>query len=325
MRRLSILSGLFAMLPVTAVYAAPETQPFTSAPPVNSVVLVLPIAPPADPNMKWVAQGIQQDLVADLTQLTTARVVAPTGARPALDEQSALDQGRQFDAGFVLFGQSQVSNGQLRVTGQLMDTSTARPLAAVKATAPTDNLFPLEDSLAAQTAQALPPPLGMARVAPATQPAYASAEPPAGSPYTSEPLPTTADPQQQYSQAPQSQAPQTQVPPEQSYIPAGDSPYYSYTESAPPVYYQYNNYYVPYYWGYPYGSYYPYVGVGVGFGYWGGYGRPWYHPYYGYRYGYRGGYYGGYRGGLRGPYYPARGGFGGARGFSGHAGGAIHR
>jgi TolB-like protein len=258
----------------------------------NRVLLTLPIAAPGSGEYAAAGQSIQQDLVADLTSLTAARVIAPASARPATDEQSALEQGRQNGAEFVVWGQAQVSGNQMRVTGQLLDVGSGRPLAGLKATAPADNLFPLEDSLAAQIARALPAPLGLVTPAPQTQPA----------PEGVESVPTSAP----------------------IAAPAADSgnPYYSYTATVPQTYYTYNTYYYPGYWS-PYWGYpYPYVWGGIGF--YGGFWPHHYGWYGGYPYGHYG-FHGGYGGGFRGGY---GGGFhGGAHGggFGGHGGGGGHR
>lgn len=215
------------------------------------VVLVLPIAPPPSGGNANVSQSIQQDLVADLTTLTGARVIAPVGAQPATNEQAALDDARQHNADFVVWGQSQVSGTQLRVTGQLLHVSDGHALAGLKATAPVDDLFPLEDSLAAQVAHALPAPIGL--VTPPSQ--------------------TQSPPEQGGSVSPPPTAP----------APTADNgnPYYSYTETVPQTYYNYNTYYYPSYWspywGYPYWGY-PYYWGGIGIGFYGGY---WHHGWYG--------------------------------------------
>lgn len=264
----------------------------------NRVVLALPIASPGAGSYAGAGQSIQQDLVADLTSLTAAHVIAPGSAHAVTDEQAALEQGRQNGAGFVVWGQAQVSGNQMRVTGQLLDVSSGRPLAGLKATAPADNLFPLEDSLAAQVARALPASIGLLVPPPQTQPTGQGTE------AAREPAP---------------------LPPalsEQSPATEPSNPYYSYTATVPKTYYTYNTYYYPSYWS-PYWDY-PYVWGGIGFyGGWGLYHGGWYHHgwgdhdwrggHYGYR-GYSGGFRGGYGGGFHG------GGFHGG-GSAGHGGG----
>lgn len=265
------------------------------------VLLVLPIAAP--PTGANVSQSIQQDLIADLTTLTSARVIAPVEARAVTSEQAALDAARQNNADFVVWGQSQVSGNQTRVTGQLLRVSDGHPLAGLKATAPNDDLFPLEDSLAAQVAKLLPAPIGLVTPPPQTQPAEQGG-------YVSEPQPVPTTP-----------------------APVNDSgnPYYSYTETVPQTYYTYNTYYYPsywspyWYWGYPY----YWGGIGIYGGWWPYYHHGWYgHGYYGhgfygrpYGYGFRGGYRGGFH--VGGGFHAGTGFRSG--GFAGHAGGGARR
>lgn len=263
------------------------TTPSTPSETTGKVVLSLPIAAPPNGSSANVSQSIQQDTVADLTTLTTAHVIAPVGVQPATNEQMALDEARQHNADFVVWGQSQVSGNQMRVTGQLLRVSDGRVLAGLKATAPMDDLFPLEDSLAAQVARALPAPIGL--VQPPQQPE------PTQQGNTTQPPPTTTTPPQTFT-----------------------NPYYSYTETVPQTYYSYNTYYYPGYWspywGYPYWGYYPYYWGGIGI-----YGGWWGHGWYGGHYwGHPGGFYGrGYGGGFHAGGFAARGG-----GFAGgHAGG----
>ena len=203
-------------------------------------LLVLPIAPSPSGEQPWVGAAIQRDLTADFTQATRLRVVAPSSALPATDAQAALREARRASADYVLYGESQVSGAQMRVTGQVLDVNTGGAVGGLKATADVDDLFPMEDMLAMQAVRSLPaeflkapPPLA----APATQPAGASA--------AVAPLPS-AEPQATSSFG---------APPD----------YYSYQQPAPYSSYTYNTYYYPYpypadYWGY---SWYPWWGPDV--------------------------------------------------------------
>lgn len=292
-----------------AVPAAAATQPANGA-----TILVLPVEAPAGAADANIGRGIQQDIVADLTTMTHGTVIAPPTATPATDEASALAQARQFSAQYVVWVQAQVSGNQLRVTGQVLDVNASRPLAALKATAPANDLFPLEDSLAAQAAKALPPPIGIPQPPPTPQTAQAPQAQPgqAPSPYTTE-----------SPQAGSTGEPYVSVSPSDASLP----PYYSYTEP-PPTYYNYNPYY---YYSYPYAYSYPgwwgspyWGGVGLGFYYGGGY---WHHGgfYGGYHGGFHGGYHGGFGHGFSGSgFHGGPGGFhGGGGGF--HGGGGGHR
>ena len=226
-------------MPVTVIllgamscWAAPQTQP---AEPAQRELLVLPVAPPANGAIPWVGKSIQQDVTADLSQASKLRVAAPASAAPAADVQDALRAARDAGASFVVFGQSQISGNQLRVTGNLLDAIDGKTLGSLKATAPIDDLFPMEDSLAAQAIAALPADVRMA-------PPAAIAQAPATQPYLSSAVPVPQYQPQQYPSAP--------------YAP----PYYSYTEPLPDSYYIYN-YGYPSYWAY---GYYPWWwGTGV--------------------------------------------------------------
>jgi TolB-like protein len=284
--------------PIALAADAPATQVEVS--PANPVLLVLPFTAPAQGEGAWTGRAIQQDLVADLTQMTRARIIAPTTAGPAADEPTALDEARREGAVFAIFGQAQVSGGQMRVTGEVLDVTAGKPVGSLKATAPVNDLFPLEDSLAAQAVRTLPYPVGTAG-------APKPPEPVAGqnaSSYSSQPLAQTP----QYSGV---QSPPAEVAP---------SPYYSYTEVVPQTYYTYNpyDYYYPY-WAYPWGPYWGGIYLGFGGGYF------WHdHYWHGGPY-YRGGFYG-HPGYIGHGGYGFRGGGGGFRGGGGfHGGGGGRR
>jgi TolB-like protein len=342
MQRNWLIILLAGLLPAAAwgQTSAIPSLPNTPLPAVHvgePVVLVLPLAQPGNASTASEVNSIQRDMAADLTQMIRARVIAPTDARPAGDDREALDEGQRFNASYVVYGTWQQAGDQMRVTGQVLDVAAGRSLAALKATAPLDNLFPLEDSLAAQAAGALPAPIGIP-TAPQTQPAEASAG------YAPQPLPTNVDEARAEVQPPATQpyytitsdASNAQVnapanAPASSGLfasapPANDgSPYYSYTESLPPTYYTYNTYYYPSYpytyWGYPY----YWGGIGIGLGYYGGFHH---YGWYGRPFGYGHGYYGGrgfvghaFGGGRIGAAHS----FGGGRGFAGHGGGGGRR
>jgi TolB-like protein len=119
-------------------------------------VLVLPFATASGTGSEWMGRAVQQDLLADLTQGTTARVVAPSSVPAATDEQGAVKAAREAGASIVVFGQAQASGKDVRITGQVIDVATATPLGAIKATGPSDELFHLEDALAGQIFATLP-------------------------------------------------------------------------------------------------------------------------------------------------------------------------
>jgi len=155
------------LTPVMGFAQAPSTQPAPKSL-SDSTILILPIEPPMG-SYSWVGRAIQQDMLVDLTQITRAHVLAPSSS-PVADSDAVLKAGKDARADFVVFGFAQTSATQLRVTGQVMDVATGHTLANLKATAPADDLFPLEDALSFQVARALP-----GSPIPSTQPSVADA------------------------------------------------------------------------------------------------------------------------------------------------------
>ena len=292
------------LAPAAASFAeTPATQPGPQSL-ANSTILVLPIEPPAGA-YGWVSRAIQQDILVDLTQMTRAHVLAPSSA-PALDADAALRAGRDAGADYVVFGLAQSSATQLRVTGQVLEVANGKNLAYLKATAPADDLFPLEDALAVQVARALPG--ASAPVLPTTAPGDTAAP---------RPLPTVVYGQQPYI---------SEVTPAPQYDTTGGYSNGPYPDVYPGYYdYPYYPFYYPYagfYWGtgvvitgHHFHDYYDHFhgpGYMHGPGYTHGFdSRPYVSPHVN-----PGVYSHANRGGLRGS-----AGFGGARGFGGgHAG-----
>jgi TolB-like protein len=119
-------------------------------------ILVLPFSSPSGGADGWVGKAVQQDLLTDLTQGTTMRALAPAGVAPAADSDEALHAARDKGASFVVYGQAQKTDKEVRLGGQVLDVSTGKSIGALKATGPSDDLFHLEDALAGQVFMALP-------------------------------------------------------------------------------------------------------------------------------------------------------------------------
>ncbi|HEY8750810.1 MAG TPA: hypothetical protein VIM11_22690 [Tepidisphaeraceae bacterium] len=146
------------LIVVTAVanrYASAQaTEPGS---PPSPTVLVLRFITPDDPDASdWIGRAAQEDLATDLTRGTTARIKAPFEAKPVADLDAALKRGREVHATHVVFGQAQSMEGNVRLTGQVLDVDSGRPLGTLKITGPRSSLFDLEDALARQVFASLP-------------------------------------------------------------------------------------------------------------------------------------------------------------------------
>ncbi|HSU68531.1 MAG TPA: hypothetical protein VLJ39_16745 [Tepidisphaeraceae bacterium] len=129
--------------PAQAAPAAPEGRievlPFTSLNPSES--------------QPWLGKSIQQSVLADLIVIAPARVISSD--IEAKDTGAALDAARKEGARYVVTGSFATAGQNVRVTGQVLDVNTGKPVTAMKVTGSTNNVFSLEDELAAQVRRRL--------------------------------------------------------------------------------------------------------------------------------------------------------------------------
>src|SRR5438270_8792310 len=129
-----LAAGLMVLVSPVWLVAQVATEPGT----VPSV-LVLPFESPGGAD-QWIGRGVQQDLLTDLSQGTTARVIAPADLPAAVDSVTARDAAQKVGASIVVFGQVQKAGTTLRMTGQVVDVTSGKSLGNLKATGPADDL-----------------------------------------------------------------------------------------------------------------------------------------------------------------------------------------
>lgn len=225
-------------------------------------ILVLPFQAvnPSETN-SWVGKSVQQSLVADITAMAPDRVV--TSDQFAVTVESAITMGRQAGARYVVAGGFVTMGHDLRITGQILDVESGKPVGALKVTGDPAQVFRMEDGLAMQLKSRLFPdqtPSGE------QQPMQTQVQPQVQVP---EPQPTAASVRSDYN-AYLNQPLQTpyyssyaSVPPQTAY----GSDYNTYNYYPTPSYDYSDSGYDPYFYsglGYPYS---PYYGVGLGFYY----------------------------------------------------------
>jgi TolB-like protein len=221
-------------------------------------VLVLPFVAPAGNKDEWIGKAVQQDLLTDLTQGTVTRVLAPAGTPGAVDPQTAVQIAHDLGASIVVFGQAQVAGNEVRLTGEVLEVATAKPLGGLKATGPSDQLFHLEDALAGQVFLSLPRTLLTSQTVQGLQQAAANQQQPAtGTPPASPETTQSTTPTSVYVNPPvdtgEAYAPQTYY----SY------PNYSYNYYQTP---NYDYYYPAYTYAYPSWGVWPFWSSGIFFG-----------------------------------------------------------
>lgn len=228
----------FRLIAVLGVFgfAAPTGAQTTR--PSDARVVVLPFtALNPSQSRAWLGRSIQQSLLADLTITAPGRLI---GSEAEVgDAAGAADVGRKVGASYVIHGsftELPTSAGEgLRIMGEVVDSNTARPVAAFKATGLSSEIFRLEDQVASQIRVRMPgvlpsplPPPSVPGVA------QADANPPP-------PLPEVNEYYQAYA------APQAYVPPQA---------YYNYYYASPGYGYGYDSLGVGFGTGFFFGSFY---------------------------------------------------------------------
>ncbi|HKD18728.1 MAG TPA: protein kinase [Thermoanaerobaculia bacterium] len=117
-----------------------------------------------NPDDDWIGSGIAESLAADLSRLPGLRV-APRGKVLALrkptDEAArdaeAVRLGRLLACRWVLAGAYQRIGPRLRVTSRLIDVTVGETVASEKRDGSLEDIFTIQDALAASTAETLRP------------------------------------------------------------------------------------------------------------------------------------------------------------------------
>jgi TolB-like protein len=136
-----ILFAAGPMLPVCHGEAVAEVA--------SGKVLVLPFVSLNQAEFQpWLGRSIQQSVLADLMMSAPGRALS--GDVAAKDADAALDAARTAGAQYVVRGNYVSAGDDVRVTGEVLDVNTAKAVGALKATGPFNNVFAIEDELAAQ-------------------------------------------------------------------------------------------------------------------------------------------------------------------------------
>ncbi len=151
--RLMLVFG-FVLSLASATFAEPATQP---APLAVPVVLVMPFAPIGDATrLGWVGQAVQQNMMTELARVRSLKVVAGKMEAGAANDADAVKKiAREAGAVFVIFGNFQLVEPDLRITGEMIDVGTGQSIAGLKATGALRDLFDMEDTLAGQVRRTL--------------------------------------------------------------------------------------------------------------------------------------------------------------------------
>jgi TolB-like protein len=115
----------------------------------GSRVMVIPFSTlnvPAE--QQWIGKAMQESLMADLGRDLTA--VSFDGQTIIEDNPAAARVAREASVPYAVRGSAQVVNGEVRLTAQMIDAKTGETVGTAIATGPVNDLFKLEDQIAAQ-------------------------------------------------------------------------------------------------------------------------------------------------------------------------------
>jgi adenylate cyclase len=133
---------------------APAPAPAT---PDKVSICVLPFANMSiDPEQAYFSDGITEDIITDLSKVSSLFVVARTTAFTLRDKGLDIPQvARDLNVGHVLEGSVRKAEGRVRITAQLIDGVTGGHLWAERYDRDLKDIFALQDEISEAIVQAL--------------------------------------------------------------------------------------------------------------------------------------------------------------------------
>ena len=136
-----------------------------SSPPDQSRLAVLPFANISpDPNDEYFADGLTEELIANLSLVPGLKVIARTsviGYRKT--EKSVATIGKELGVGTIVEGSVRRAANRIRVTVQVIDVATQEHLWTSKYDDDLDDIFAVQSDIASKVATSLPGNLEKAR------------------------------------------------------------------------------------------------------------------------------------------------------------------
>jgi TolB-like protein len=130
-------------------------------------IVVLPFANlSGDPEQEYFADGMTEEVIAALSRIPWLRVIARNPSRS--DKGSVIDLkqvGRDLCVRYVLEGSVRKDGNRVRISGQLIDAVTGAHLWADRFDGPLEDVFELQDKVAASVAGIIEPALQAAETA----------------------------------------------------------------------------------------------------------------------------------------------------------------
>jgi TolB-like protein/lipoprotein NlpI len=132
-------------------------QPGRAGPGEHSSIVVLPFAnASSDPDTDYFADGLTEEVIADLSNIRSVRVIARNSAlRLKGTDKDARTLGRELNVRYVLAGSVRRAGQQLRITAHLADADDDSQVWAGKFGGLIEEVFALQERLARDIVAAL--------------------------------------------------------------------------------------------------------------------------------------------------------------------------
>ena len=138
-----------------AALESPDTTAVAAPPRKGIVVLPFTNLSP-DPDNAYFADGLHEEVIADLSRVRALTVISRTSAMKLKDTGWDLRRvGRELGVGYALECSVRRAGPALRITAQLVDTATEARLWAEKYTGTVEDVFDLQEQLSRRIVEAL--------------------------------------------------------------------------------------------------------------------------------------------------------------------------
>ncbi len=144
-------------LPVEVYHVGGEASSRRPAKRERTRIAVLPLANTSpDPADAYFADGMTEELIYRLSQIGGLRVIAQTSVMPYRGANKRISQiGEELGVGVVLEGSVRKAGNRVRITAQLVDTSTEEHLWSCAYEREMEDVFSLQRDIAHEVARAL--------------------------------------------------------------------------------------------------------------------------------------------------------------------------
>ncbi len=151
-----------------ALGAAPfddPARPMSNLPTKPSIAILPFQSLCGDPEQAYFTDGVVEEIITALSRVRWLFVIARNSSFIYRDCAFDIKQiGKELGVGYVLEGSMRKASGRVRITGQLIDATTGAQLWAERFEGTLDDIFELQDRIAAGVAGAIAPRVELAEI-----------------------------------------------------------------------------------------------------------------------------------------------------------------